>query len=154
MRTFLSAVALSVLLSTAASAATFDSPGTYDVTLVAFSALLPPDALPPGTPVVGPTVYEGELRIQRTPQGFKARFQGESWDGYKINVKAEFDSGWGGVTTDLLPVSGSFVEAIVAIDHDHLLNGQVNGTVLADGFERRVQASVGNGGSLLDLRVH
>ncbi len=154
MRNLLGAVALSVALAAGASAATYDSPGTYDITLVAFSALLPPDALPPGTPVVGPTVYHGELRIQETRFGFKARFQGESMDGMKINVKADFDSGWEGVTTDLVPVSGSFVEAIVDIDHDRLESGQVNGTVLADGFERRVQASVGGGGVLLNLRVH
>lgn len=150
----LPALALSMLVVASASATTFDSPGKYPASLIASSAMIPPEILPPGTPVVGPTVYEGEFRIQRSSKGFRVRFQGVSQDGYRINVKANFDPFWAGVTTSLLPVGGSLVDAIVDIDPLHLTDGQVNGTVEVDGFERRVQASVGTGGVLLDLRIH
>jgi hypothetical protein len=40
------------------------------------------------------------------------------------------------------------------VDHLHLVGGRVNGTVLADGSSRRVQAEFGAGGTLLSLNVH
>jgi len=153
MKTLLPALAALALLANTASAATYDSPGRYPVTLVAYSALIPPDVLPPGTPTVGPTVYEGTLTIHRTHRGLKASFRGTSLDGLRVEAVAAFSRNWNGVTTSLLPVGGTMVEAITDIDYRSLIGGNLTGTVLVDGVPRHVHLMVGSRGNLLKLQV-
>ena len=154
MRTILAlAVASAFLCSIPASADTLASPGEYSMTFVAWSELVPPELIPPGTPAVGPTVFDGTLRINRKGRGFNATFIGDSADGHRLQVRGAFNASWRGVRTELVPINGHLVDAIVHIDHQNLVRGSLNGTVLVDGFTSRVQVRVGPGGALVSLRV-
>ena len=64
-------LSLVVIAGVASAQVTIDSPGRYDVTVVA-----EPSFTPDGLPPLGPNAYPGELRLTRTGNSWHVAFQG------------------------------------------------------------------------------
>jgi hypothetical protein len=139
-----------VVLAGAASAQVINSPGRYDVTVVAAPAFTPA-----GLPPLGPSVYPGELRVEETGNSWHVVFRGETDSGEKLLVQAEFESGWLGVRLGPLPVGSTIIpDAVIGIDVDHLKRAVVQGEGLVGGLVQRLNARVGPAGSVQHVQIH
>jgi hypothetical protein len=139
-----------VVLAGVASAQLIDSPGRYDVTVVAVPAFTPA-----GVPPLGPSAYPGELQVRETGNSWHVVFRGESASGDKLVIQAKFERGWRGVRVGPLPVGlGVIPNAVIGIDVDHLERAHVQGEGLVGGVTRRLNAQVGRGGSVEHVEIH
>lgn len=146
-----SALLALVLIAGGASAQqVINSPGHYDVTVIAV-----PEFVWPGVPPLGPNAYPGELDIKETGSGWNVSFKGESDSGDQLNIQAQFDHGWSGVTVGPFLVGGQpIANAVIGIDVDDLEKAHVNGVGLVDGVEQQLNAQVGEAGSVENLQIH
>lgn len=144
-------LSLVVIAGVASAQVTIDSPGRYDVTVVAEPSFTPPD-LPP----LGPNAYPGELRLTKVGNSWHAAFQGEETNsGEKLVIQAEFDSDWRGIQTGPFLVGGVMIpNAVISIDVDNLERAHVNGVGLVDGFVQRLNAQVGPDGVVEHMQTH
>lgn len=144
-------LSLVVIAGVASAQVVIDSPGRYDVTVVAV-----PEFTPPGLPPLGPNSYPGELRVNRTGNSWHVSFQGEETNsGDKLVIQAEFDSDWQGIQLGPFSVGGVVIpNAVIGINVDNLESANVNGVGLVDGFVQRLIGQVGPGGSVENLQIH
>lgn len=139
-----------VLAGVAPAQVIIDSPGRYDITVVALPAYTPA-----GVPPLGPSVYPGELRVEQTGNSWHVVFRGETDAGEKLVVQAEFESGWLGVRIAPLPVGSTVIpNALIGIDVDHLERAHVQGEGLVGGFVQRLNAQVGRAGTVEQVQIH
>ncbi len=139
-----------LVIAGVASAQVIDSPGRYDVTVVAV-----PVFTPPGLPPLGPNAYPGELRVMESGNSWHVVFRGETDSGDKLVVQAQFDSGWLGVRIGPLPVGGGVIpNAVIGIDVDSLEHAHVEGVGLVGGVLQRLNALVGPAGSVEHVEIH
>jgi len=143
-------LSLFLMAGVASAQEVIDSPGRYDVTVVAL-----PQFTPPGVPPLGPNVYEGELQVVEAGNSWNVTFRGETDSGDLLQVQAKFESDWNGVTLGPIPVNGGVIpNAVISIDVENLESAHVNGVGLVDGQVQRLNARLGPGGSVEDVQIH
>jgi hypothetical protein len=139
-----------VVIAGAASAQVIDSPGRYEVTVVAV-----PDFTAPGFPTVGPNAYAGEVHLVEAGNSWNVTFQGETESGEKLVIQAKFDSDWNGIQLGPFPVDGQLIQnAVISIDIDNLEQAHVQGEGLINGQLQRLNGRVGPGGTVEHVQIH
>jgi hypothetical protein len=143
-------LALFIIAGDASAQQVIDSPGRYDVTVVAV-----PEFVWPGVPPLGPNAYSGEVFVTETGNGWNVGFKGETDSGDQLHIQAKFDSDWEGLTIGPFLVDGEMIpNAVIGIDVDNLEGAHVIGVGLVDGVEQRLNGQAGPAGTVENLQIH